>query len=368
MAPSDSPAGKIASEIAAKFLEAGNFTFSGGPLGRTSLKELLPASTTDDEEADAFFDEPGVSDLAVQSVGYEQGSDDPKVHVYVTRGPRRKEVQLPEDADAEVSLVVNRLGRVVVRPEAAAGAGPRGHLFLRKGRIACGSSCGPSGANSAGTLGAIVRRKGGAALFALSNNHVFAACNHTPIGMPIMAPSGIDANPRGQAPREVCRHSAMEELRSGDPAVVPVSREDVAIAQLADGSLVSSWQGAADGFDTPTKVVAPITGMRVKKVGRTTGLTTGTVESILLPFPLPYRAKFFTATVWFQDVWTVLADPGYPFALSGDSGSLVVDETGKAAVGLVFAAGSAGDYGLMIPMTHVVSLLGGLTLVGNHNV
>jgi hypothetical protein len=49
--------------------------------------------------------------------------------------------------------------------------------------------------------------------------------------------------------------------------------------------------------------------MRVKKTGRTTGLTTGTVEArIGTLMNLPYKTKHFSATVWFRNVWSIRGD------------------------------------------------------------
>jgi hypothetical protein len=187
--------------------------------------------------------------------------------------------------------------------------------------------------------------------------------------MHIMSPSNIDIHAKGVAPVSVGRHAEIEELRSGDPYLVKPSRQDVALA-LADDSRVSSWQGDdVDGYDTPSAIVSSESGMRVKKFGRTTGLSFGTVEAFInTPTPLPYRTKSFTATVYFEEVWTVRADDGEAFALPGDSGSLVVTEDAKAAVGLVFAASPKGDYGFILPMDHVRTLLGGMHLVAKHNV
>jgi hypothetical protein len=80
--------------------------------------------------------------------------------------------------------------------------------------------------------------------------------------------------------------------------------------------------------------------------------------------PIPYKAKHFAATVWIQNVWTVRASTASAFALPGDSGSLVVTEDEGASIGLVFAA--QGEYGWIIPMAHVISLFGGLTLLNGH--
>jgi hypothetical protein len=98
--------------------------------------------------------------------------------------------------------------------------------------------------------------------------------------------------------------------------------------------------------------------MKVKKIGRTTGLTKGIVEAELVPFPMPYKLKHFTATVWFKEVWSIRADPGTHFALAGAS----------AAVGLIFAASPTGDTAAVVPMDHVISCCGGLAMVSGHGV
>jgi hypothetical protein len=95
--------------------------------------------------------------------------------------------------------------------------------------------------------------------------------------------------------------------------------EDLAIATVTEARQLTSWQGRdADGYDTPAKVSPLVAGMRVKKIGRTTGRTLGTVESERMPFAIPYKWTHFAATVWFQNVWTLRADPGAYFALGGD--------------------------------------------------
>lgn len=356
----------VAQRLAARLLEAGNFVFAA-PMSRSALTDVLPAAGHPGA-MERRFDELGFAGLAVQSVGYEDGVDEPKVHVYVTKGPRKREAEIPS-ADRGVIVQINRIGKVVVRPEAASGATHRGNLYQRNGRIACGSSCAPSTEPYAGTLGALVRKKGNPTIYALSNNHVLAAANHVPVGMPILAPATMDARPGLIAPAEICRHEEICELRSGAPALVQPQREDLAIGRVHDPAKVTSWQGDdADGYDTPRGVEAPASGMRVKKFGRTTGLTLGTIESRSLPFALPYNCRYFSATVWFEDVWTIRADAGEPFALPGDSGSLVVKEDGSSAIGVLFAVASLGQYGFLIPMEHASTCFGGLTLVHDHGI
>lgn len=49
-------------------------------------------------------------------------------------------------------------------------------------------------------------------------------------------------------------------------------------------------------------------------------------------------------------------------------GSLAVTEDGSAAVDIVFAAPSSGEYGIIVPMTHVATCFGSLELVTGHGV
>ncbi|MDR1142547.1 MAG: S1 family peptidase, partial [Planctomycetaceae bacterium] len=225
--------------------------------------------------------------------------------------------------------------------------------FVKNGRIACGSSCQPAGEFYTGTFGAIVQKEN--KLFALSNNHVFAACNHTQIGQPIMSPSIMDTGPDAPAPRLIARHSEILELRSGNPYLVPLTSLDAAVAEI-DPDVVTSWQGSEnDGYDTPNVYITPCPGMLVKKIGRTTGLTLGIIEAeVPGPWCLEYKSKKFTATVWFQNIWTIRTTETPYFALPGDSGSLVVTDNAKHAVGLLFAASLKGDYGYIFPIENIL--------------
>ena len=147
-------------------------------------------------------------------------------------------------------------------------------------------------------------------------------------------------------------------------------RLDVAVAEVPDQNIVSSWQGnGTRGFDTPATTTSPLSDMKVKKFGRTTGLTSGIVEAFVpTPWILPYRSGKFSATVWFVDTWTVRSDGSDPFALPGDSGSLVIKEDGSAAVGLLFAVNNKGQYGIIMPIDQVLSAFGSATLISGHGV
>jgi len=274
----ESPARVVAEQLAGEFLKGGNYEAPGAAMDAHTLASILPAAAA----AGAFphFAETGFAGLAVQAVGYTAGAAEESVIVYVTRGSKRSLDKLSTNASG-VPVRAVQLGKLIVKPETAATTAASGKVYERNGRIACGSSCAPARENYAGTFGALAQRDG--ELMILSNNHVFAAGNHVPVGQPILSPSATDARPDLPAPRELCRHADIVELRSGTPTLVPLTRCDAAVASVPDGNLVSSWQGDDySGYDTPGTPMTPRAGLRVKKVGRTTGLTRALLRPCLL--------------------------------------------------------------------------------------
>jgi len=83
---------------------------------------------------------------------------------------------------------------------------------------------------------------------------------------------------------------------------------------------------------------------------------------------LLYDSDFFRAKVYFDTVWTVRATSTSVFAMAGDSGSLVVTDDGRKAIGILFAASNNGRVGFVIPMETVSRALDGVVLVGKHGV
>jgi hypothetical protein len=290
-----SPGELLADRLTAQFLENGNFMSAPGMKALPAMGVAPALAGREESEFGAAFAESGFAGLAVLAVGHEEGGPRERVHVYVAKGSRKAVTMTAEDE--EVEIVVNRIGKLAIRPEQAITTTHRGNLYMRGKRVACGSSCAPSGENYSGTLGALVRKQSSRAIYVLSNNHVLAACNHTPVGMPILAPSNADGRAKGRAPGEIARLAEICELRSGAPDLVNPCEEDAAIAKVEDPDLVSSWQGDdTNGYDTPSSVAPLASDLRVKKVGRTTGLTTGVVESRIgrLIF-IPYKTKSFSA-------------------------------------------------------------------------
>jgi hypothetical protein len=303
------------------------------------------------------------SGLAVQAVGYEEGKEDPGVVVYVTKGSAKALMRFPRELDG-VSVEIMRIGLVSVRPDQAGNPSREPGIFLKGDRIACGGSC-ASGGGDQGTLGALVKNPNEDELYVLSANHVLAGCNHIPPGMPIMAPAADDARPDAPDPRTIAKLTRVIPMHSGDPRHVSPAEEDLAIGLVNDPDGVSSWQGGEDGYDTPTETVDPRATLGVMKTGRTTGVTTGIIHTLVSEaIPIPCNAKGFKGNVWFKNVWYVRTDDP-PFALPGDSGSLVVTDDGKAAVGLLFSSSSSGNLGVIIPIRHVLRKLG-VGLVSGH--
>jgi hypothetical protein len=67
-------AAQTAMNLAARFLEHGNYVFAE-PLSVRTLAEVIPAAAHPDR-VEAYFEELGFEGLAVQSVGYEEGRSD----------------------------------------------------------------------------------------------------------------------------------------------------------------------------------------------------------------------------------------------------------------------------------------------------
>jgi hypothetical protein len=358
---------EVAFFLSYEFLKRGNYSAASGPVEVPALARAVAASDSENQLPDA--PPVGFEGLHVQSVGMEEGVDDPKVHIYLTRGSAKLIKSLPEEISG-VPVVAHKMGAINVKPDSTMGSTNRGNFYQKNGRVCCGSSCAPTSENCSGTLGALVRVHGEQGLFLLSNNHVLAGCNHVPRNQPVLSPSSNDGKADLPSPREIGRHFKIHELRSGDPIFVNPCDADVAIAKAVNLDGLSSWQGDdASGYDTPAQTSAPVSGMRVKKIGRTTGLKFGQVEArIPTPMPVSYQSRHFKGMVWFKDVWTINADSGNNFALPGDSGSLVVTEDGGRAVGLLFAANPTGDYAWMIPMPCVTASFGGIQLVHGHGV
>ncbi|MBA4786560.1 MAG: hypothetical protein H2039_00825 [Brevundimonas sp.] len=242
---------------------------------------------------------------------------------------------------------------------------------LRNGKYTCGSSVYPADCIGAGTLGALTRKPDGK-LFGLTNNHVTGACNNAQPGLPILAPGPLDVSNEHCDPFTIGRHSQLLPINDGIPENIKIDLNvDAACFEITDQAAVSSYQG--DAFDTPAEVGTPRPGMKVEKIGRTTGHTTGVIiAQAVSPVPVAYAVQEYNVrkTVFFDNVFVVHSTTAEPFSKAGDSGSLIVqtDPDGvKRAVGLLFAGNPRTGETFILPLAEVLKKLD-LNLVSGHNV
>lgn len=253
---------EVANAIGYDFLRRGNFLTGTANAAGEDIAMAFSVDEAIDEVSPP--ERAPFASLAVEAVGFEEGPTNPSVHVYLTRGTLRLIRELPQEISG-VPIAVHKMGPISVRPDTANASTNQGHLFERGGRICCGSSCGPTSESGAGTIGALVKIVGSEEIYLLSNNHVLGGCNRVPKGQPILSPAAGDGRPGIRAPGEVVRHFAIQELRSGSLHFVDPSEMDAALAQATNSAILSSWQGDASGYDTPTQTHTPTSQMRVQK-------------------------------------------------------------------------------------------------------
>jgi hypothetical protein len=305
---------------------------------------------------------------AINLVGYNE--EEKKViiftHTKLNKGEREK---MPFHVAQGVTIEYHVGGVASVRGGVPA-PGINYPYFLKDGAICCGSSIHPVNCLGAGTLGALVK-DGSGKFYGLSNNHVTGACNCAPPGLPILCPGPIDANEDSISPFTIGRHTRLLPINEGTPENIDVSKNwDAAVFEIEDAAEVSSMQGEV--CDTPSVVSMPTGGMRVEKVGRTTGLTSGTVVAMVAtPLPVGYTIREYgvSKTVYFEEVAIVFGDGELPFSRGGDSGSLVMgyapDGT-RQAVGLVFAGNEQKRQSFILPLPPILDQLD-VDLVYGHN-
>lgn len=131
-------------------------------------------------------------------------------------------------------------------------------------------------------------------------------------------------------------------------ATIPENQLDAALALPTQAGMFSP-NIQQIGIPTGTKPVS--LGMQVRKHGRTTGFTTGTVTLINATIDVSYRTLAGGQTARFTgQVMTTGMSQG------GDSGSLVVDGNSLNAVGLLFAG--SGTATIFTPIDRVLQKLG----------
>jgi hypothetical protein len=189
-----------------------------------------------------------------------------------------------------------------------------------------------------GTLGALVQH-GDGTQYILSNNHVLARTNLAAIGEVIIQPGLIDQNPvctYKDSNDAVANLSAFIPIHFKSKKTMPTNDVDAAIAEVRPGAVFSTGEILDIGTISNT-TLDPAIGLAVKKSGRTTGLTVGTISAVNVIVDISYGSG---KTARFTN--QILITPG-SFLAGGDSGSLMVEDVVIApqAVGLLFAGSSS---------------------------
>lgn len=198
---------------------------------------------------------------------------------------------------------------------------------------------------TAGTLGVLARRGGRPVI--LSNNHVLANQNAARVGDPILQPGPADG---GRLQDTIARLVDFVPIQFHERRLGPLGRflapllalvglgvkrlptgrvnlVDAAVAEPIDARSVAP---EILGIGRVSRTRDPELGMRVRKSGRTSGITDGRVTALDATVEVDYGAQ---TAVFREQIVSDLPSKG------GDSGSLVVDETARA-VGLLFAGGA----------------------------
>ena len=197
---------------------------------------------------------------------------------------------------------------------------------------------------SAGTIGARVI-DASTNVYILSNNHVLANSNNAQIGDPILQPGPFDGGTLQND--QIATLSAFYPIDFGYPGQ---NRMDAAIARTSATDVLNATPGD-DGYGAPSGAIygdgdsdgffdnkSALLGLPVIKYGRTTQQTQGQVTGINAELFVCYDPFCFSVATY-QD--QLIVSPG-EFSSGGDSGSLIVSQSGLSPVGLLFA-GSATE-------------------------
>ncbi|MBY0232658.1 MAG: S1 family peptidase [Gemmataceae bacterium] len=177
----------------------------------------------------------------------------------------------------------------------------------------------------------------------LSNNHVLAGENRGKKGTGRILHPGSGSFTAAQ---HVATLTDFVALKPSPPAARPAlgnvvfNAVDAAVATLKTGVPFTQAYLPARHLPHPTGTAPARVGDHVFKVGRTTGLTRGTVTAIgAVVGPIPYDP----GNCWFSQQIEIKGDNGTMFSDHGDSGSLILRASGDV-VGLLYAGNGTHTY------------------------
>jgi hypothetical protein len=213
--------------------------------------------------------------------------------------------------------------------------------------VPAGVSTGNKQGCFAGTRGFLMYK--GTQVGYITNNHVavaggkFLCINSAPIGTPEIQPGTYDAVPQ-------CSITYSTTIGTLDSYVTIKGGNNLVDAAFVSSN-TSTISSVINVLGTPTKNAQdPAINMIVKKSGRTTEVTTGTISTINATVMINYGAGCGN----YKFVGQFVVTPG-SFSAAGDSGSPVVDANNNP-VGLLFAGSSSST--ICNPIKTVMSQLG----------
>ena len=294
-----------------------------------------------------------MADRDVLGTGVGRLSDGrPEVTVFARNAGAAARV--PNELDG-IPVTVEVTGEITALPEvsnasprARPGGGGGGSIrptdFARPAYI--GMSTGNALECAAGTIGAKILK--GGAIYALSNNHVYARENAGSQGETIYQPGRYDLNCASGSQYEWATLVPVQNINFGGNNTV-----DVALAKLNDGTQLNA-STPPNGYGAPNSTTTTATlNMAVQKYGRTTGLTTGVVVGV----NVTVRVQYTDGIATFVNQVQIRGDKG-AFSKAGDSGSLIVTRnSAKNPVALLFAGGQTSTFAN--PIGAVMQAVGG---------
>jgi hypothetical protein len=193
-----------------------------------------------------------------------------------------------------------------------------------------------------GTLGCFVTLADGSTAI-LSNNHVLAGENRGLKGKDrILQPGSLTF----AAAQHVATLTDFVALKPSPANARPArgnvvfNAVDAAVAKLEQGVAFSQSYLPARRQPAPQGLTTAKVGDKVFKIGRTTGLTHGTITAVgTVVGPIGYDP----GNCWFSQQFEIVGDNGTLFSDHGDSGSAVLSTTGEV-LGLLYAGNGTQTY------------------------
>ncbi|NUU19087.1 hypothetical protein HP550_17705 [Cellulomonas humilata] len=306
-----------------------------------SIAELVTIKERVEAE---YLARPGVTgiDVGYKVVGGVQTDEVAiRVHVAKKKASVPKAQMVPSAIDGAVTDVLERTYelQVVREPMEFSAQADTTHYATLQGGISIGPSRAIGGFVFAGTLGAIVTDNVSGQKAAVTNFHVACVDSGWSVGDRQVQPSRVDT---GTVPGDEFGAILRAVLSAHvDGAVLSIDPGETTAGTIVDIGTVNGTKPAT-------------LGMAVRKRGRTTGLTHGSVDGLSLSVSVDYGDGLGVHVL--TDQVSIATDTAQNplFSDHGDSGSVIVDSTG-AVVALLFAGSGTNTVGN--PIASVLSEL-----------